>query len=118
MFTAQNYPFNTVVSHSLKVLSLRVLAWIDSARLPQRIDFIKNNLSKHVNYSEIHVKPVKSLGYYLGYVLGFTRAVPLLLKQKYDILLLENAYLMPFGIISRLAGKKVIAEYVDYYPNM
>ncbi|MHA1167693.1 MAG: glycosyltransferase [Candidatus Hodarchaeales archaeon] len=102
----------------MKVLSLRVLAWIDSARLPQRIDFIKNNLSKHVNYSEIHVKPVKSLGYYLGYVLGFTRAVPLLLKQKYDILLLENAYLMPFGIISRLAGKKVIAEYVDYYPNM
>ncbi|MFX1515628.1 MAG: glycosyltransferase [Promethearchaeota archaeon] len=102
----------------MKVLALRVLAWDITARLPQRIDFIKDRISESVDYSEIHISPVHALGYYLGYIISFILTVPRLLRRNYDILLVENAYLAVFGIISRLSGKKVIAEYVDYYPDM
>ena len=89
-----------------------------SARLPQRIDFIKNRISKSVDYSEIYISPLHTFGYYLGYILSFILTIPRLLRRNYDILLIENAYLVVFGLISRLSGKKVIAEYVDYYPDM
>jgi glycosyltransferase involved in cell wall biosynthesis len=100
------------------VLALRVLAWEETARLPQRIDFIKNRLSKFTTYEEIHITPARSFGYYLGYIIGFILTIPRLLYKKYDILLVENAYLVVFAFFSRLKGKKVIAEYVDYYPDM
>jgi glycosyltransferase involved in cell wall biosynthesis len=102
----------------LKVLALRVLAWDVTARLPQRIDFIKDRISKFVDYSEIYISPIHSLGYYLGYIISFMLTIPRLLRRNYDILFIENAYLVVFGIFSRLSGKKVIAEYVDYYPDM
>ncbi|MFW9904554.1 MAG: glycosyltransferase [Candidatus Thorarchaeota archaeon] len=100
------------------MLALRVHAWDMTARLPQRIDFVKDRLSKSVGYSEIYISPIHSLGYYLGYITSFILTVPRLLRRSYDILLIENAYLVVFGIFSRLSGKKVIAEYVDYYPDM
>ncbi|UCG03316.1 MAG: glycosyltransferase [Candidatus Heimdallarchaeota archaeon] len=102
----------------MKVLALRVLAWDVTARLPQRIDFIKGRISKSVDYSEIYISPIHTFGYYLGYIISFILTIPRLLRRNYDILLIENAYLVVFGIISRLSGKKVIAEYVDYYPDM
>ncbi|MHA2176688.1 MAG: glycosyltransferase [Candidatus Hodarchaeales archaeon] len=102
----------------MKILALRVFPWAKASRLPQRIDSIKNNIAKHVDYSEITIEPVYALGYYLGYILGFILAIPRLLKQNYDVLLVENSYLVVFGLISRLSRRKVIAEYVDYYPNM
>lgn len=73
---------------------------------------------KYVDYSEIYIMPIRALGYYLGYILGFILTIPRLLRQRYDILLVENAYLIFLGIVSRLSGRKVVAEYVDYYPNM
>ena len=102
----------------MKILALRVLPWAKASRLPQRIDFFKQNITKYVDYSEISIEPVYALGYYLGYIIGFILAIPRLLKQNYDVLLIENSYLVVFGFISRLSRKKVIAEYVDYYPNM
>lgn len=102
----------------MNVLALRVLAWDVTARLPQRIDFVKDRISKSVDYSEIYISPIHAFGYYLGYIISFILTIPRLLRRSYDILLIENAYLVVFGIISRLCGKKVIAEYVDYYPDM
>ncbi len=102
----------------LKVLALRVLAWNEAARLPQRIDFIKARIAKYADYQEIHIEPIRTFGYYFGYIISFILTIPRLLRKKYDILLVENAYLVVFGFISRLSGKKVIAEYVDYYPDM
>jgi glycosyltransferase involved in cell wall biosynthesis len=102
----------------VKILALRVLPWAKASRLPQRIDFFKQNINKYVDYSEITIEPVHALGYYLGYIVGFILAIPHLLRQNYDVLLVENSYLVVFGFISRLSRRKVIAEYVDYYPNM
>lgn len=102
----------------MKILALRVLAWDEAVRLPQRIDFIKHLFMKNVDYSEIYIQPTRAFGYYLGYILGFILTIPRLLRSKYDILLVENAYLIIFGFFSKLSRKKVIAEYVDYYPNM
>ena len=102
----------------MKVLALRVLPWEEANRLPQRIDFIKNKLARYTDYSELYIRPIHSLGYYLGYIMAFLFAIPHLLKQKYDVLLLENSYLIVFGVIARMSRKQVIAEYVDYYPNM
>ncbi|MFX1421961.1 MAG: glycosyltransferase [Promethearchaeota archaeon] len=102
----------------MKILALRVLAWDITARLPQRIDFIKDRISRKVEYSEIYIAPIHALGYYFGYIISFILTIPRLLSRKYDILLIENAYLVIFGIIARLSGRKVITEYVDYYPAM
>ncbi|MFX0125808.1 MAG: glycosyltransferase, partial [Candidatus Hodarchaeota archaeon] len=102
----------------LKILALRVLAWDVTARLPQRIDFVKDRITKYVDYSEIYISPIHAFGYYLGYIISFILTIPRLLRRNYDILLIENAYLVVFGIISQLSGKKVVAEYVDYYPDM
>ncbi|MFW9856150.1 MAG: glycosyltransferase [Candidatus Thorarchaeota archaeon] len=102
----------------MKILALRVLAWDITSRLPQRIDFIKERLTEFTFYDEINISPVRALGYYLGYIIGFILTIPRLLRKKYDILLVENAYLVVFGVFSRLSKRKVIAEYVDYYPDM
>jgi glycosyltransferase involved in cell wall biosynthesis len=102
----------------LRVLALRVLAWDETARFPQRIDFVKNRISNYVDYSEIYISPIHAFGYYLGYIISFFLTIPRLLRRKYDVLLIENAYLVVFGIFSRLSGKKVVVEYVDYYPDM
>jgi glycosyltransferase involved in cell wall biosynthesis len=102
----------------VKILALRVLPWEKASRLPQRIDFFKQNIEKYVHYSEITIEPIYALGYYLGYIVGFILVIPRLLRQNYNLLLVENSYLIVLGFFSRLSRKKVIAEYVDYYPNM
>jgi glycosyltransferase involved in cell wall biosynthesis len=102
----------------MKVLSLRILPWEEANRLPQRIDFIKGNIEKSIDYSEVYIRPIHALGYYLGYIIAFLITIPHLLRRKYNILLLENSYLIVFGFIARLSRRKVIAEYVDYYPSM
>ena len=90
----------------MKILAIRVLAWNEAARLPQRIDFIKDRIARKIDYEEVHIEPIHTLGYYLGYIVGFLLLVPKLLRRKYDILFVENAYLVLFGFFSRLSGKK------------
>lgn len=64
----------------------------------------------------MNIHPIRSLGYYLGYLVSFLSLFPRVLFDDSETIFLENPYLMIFAPLAKLKRKKVIAEYVDYYP--
>ncbi|MFW9993739.1 MAG: glycosyltransferase [Candidatus Odinarchaeota archaeon] len=99
---------------------LRVDPWIRKFKLPQRLDHILPVLQKKTDWEIIsyRIEPERKLGYYFGYLLAFIATIPVLLSKKYDVLLMENPYLSFFAPFAKLRRKKVITEYVDFYPSM
>lgn len=104
------------VNRSKKVLIIRVRAWNKENILPQRIDTVMNLLKKNVSLKFFDIQPERKLGYYLGYLFSFLSAYPKLLFTSCDSIILENPYLVIFAPLFWLRRKKIVAEYVDYYP--
>ena len=98
------------------VLVVRVRAWNKENILPQRLDFVIPLLKKNVKIKFFDIQPERKLGYYLGYLFSFLSAYPKMLFSSCDSIILENPYLVIFSPIFKLRGKKILAEYVDYYP--
>ena len=98
------------------ILIIRVRAWNKEVILPQRIDFVINLLKKNVNVKFFDIQPERKLGYYLGYLFSFLFSYPRLLFLSCDTIILENPYLVIFSPLFKIRRKKIIAEYVDYYP--
>lgn len=99
-----------------QVLVVRVRAWNKEVILPQRLDFVMSLLKKNVNIKFFDIQPERKLGYYVGYFFSFLAAYPRLLFTPCDSVILENPYLVIFAPIFKLRRKKILAEYVDYYP--
>lgn len=97
-------------------MAIRVRAWKAEVRTPQRFDFVQDLLAYHLDLQLLDIRPTLRLGYYLGYVFSFLLAFPRLLLKRFDYLFLENPYLVVFAPIAKLKRKRVVAEYVDYYP--
>ncbi|MHA2363334.1 MAG: glycosyltransferase [Candidatus Hodarchaeales archaeon] len=98
------------------ILVVRVRAWKKSTILPQRLDFVLPIIKSSMVLQYLDIHPIRRLGYYAGYLFSFLMAFPVILFKKYDYLLLENPYLVIFSPLARFRKKKIIAEYVDYYP--
>lgn len=101
---------------SKELLIIRVRAWNKENILPQRLDFVMDLLKKNVSVVFFDIQPERKLGYYLGYLFSFLAAYPRLLFTSCDTIILENPYLVIFAPLFKVKRKKVIAEYVDYYP--
>lgn len=99
-----------------KVLIVRVRAWHKSVILPQRLDFVLKLLKRNSNLTILDIKPIRKMGYYLGYLFSFLIMFPKVLLQDCEVAILENPYLTIFSPILKIRKKKVIVEYVDYYP--
>ncbi len=98
------------------VLIVRVRAWNKENILPQRIDFVMHLLTKNIHIKFFDIQPERKLGYYLGYLFSFLASYPKMLFTTCDTVLLENPYLVIFAPLFKLRRKKIVAEYVDYYP--
>ena len=98
------------------MLIVRVRAWSKETILPQRLDFVMNLLQKNVQVKHFDIQPERKLGYYLGYLFSFLSSYPKLLFTSCDTVILENPYLVIFSPLFKLRRKKIVAEYVDYYP--
>jgi glycosyltransferase involved in cell wall biosynthesis len=73
-------------------------------------------LKKNINLRFFDIQPERKLGYYLGYLFSFLYSYPRLLFTDCDSVILENPYLVIFAPIFKVRKKKIVAEYVDYYP--
>jgi glycosyltransferase involved in cell wall biosynthesis len=105
---------------AVRLLILRVDPWIKKFELPQRLDHVLPEIQRNTgwNFETLRIKPWRRMNYYLGYMLAFIATIPALLSKKYDILILENPYLVFFAPFAKIQHKKVITEYVDFYPSM
>lgn len=103
-------------SLSRTLLIVRVRAWNKENILPQRMDFILSLLKKNVKVKFFDIQPERKLGYYLGYLFSFIMSYPRLLFTSFDSVIVENPYLVIFAPIFKIRRKKLLAEYVDYYP--
>ena len=99
-----------------KTLIIRVRAWNRENILPQRLDFVMNLLKKNTIIKFFDIQPERKLGYYVGYLFSFLFSYPKLLFTSCDSVILENPYLVIFSPIFKIRRKKILAEYVDYYP--
>ena len=106
----------SVLRRNKEILIIRVRAWNRENILPQRLDFVMNLLKKNVSVKFFDIQPERKLGYYLGYLFSFLAAYPRLLFSQCDTIILENPYLVIFAPLFKLRRKKIVAEYVDYYP--
>ena len=97
-------------------LIVRVRAWNKENILPQRLDFVMNLIQKNTTIKFFDIQPERKLGYYLGYLFSFLFSYPKMFFTSCDSVLLENPYLVIFSPIFKLKRKKILAEYVDYYP--
>ena len=70
----------------------------------------------NLSIKQLSISPIRRLGYYLGYLTAFIFAVPKVIFTSYDFLVLENPYLTFFSPFAWFRRKKILAEYVDYYP--
>ncbi|MHA2103010.1 MAG: glycosyltransferase [Candidatus Hodarchaeales archaeon] len=100
------------------LLILRVRAYKKEIILPQRIDFVYPILNSYniYNIKFFDIQPYRPLGYYLGYLLAFILSIPKLIFVQYDYVFIENPYLSFFAPIITFRRKKLIVEFVDYYP--
>ena len=107
-----------VQKHPTTILIIRVRAFRREVILPQRLDFIlpywKSNRSLNLKF--IDIQPYRRLGYYLGYLFAFLAVIPEIIFKEFDFLFLENPYLTFFSPFAWFRRKKVLAEFVDYYP--
>ena len=101
------------------LLILRVRAFKKEIILPQRIDFVYPSLESFnvYNIKIFDIQPFREFGYYLGYLIAFLLSIPKLLFLKYDYVFIENPYLSFFAPIIRMRRKKLLVEFVDYYPS-
>lgn len=99
------------------LLIVRVRAWKKEHILPQRLDFILPHLCSVLSCRILDIQPIRRLGYYTGYLFSFLMAFPSVLFLKYDFIILENPYLVILSPLAKIRRKKIITEYVDYYPS-
>ena len=99
-----------------QTLIIRVRAWHKELILPQRLDFVLNHLKSNLKIKFMDIQPIRSLGYYLGYLFSFLLMFPKVIFDRSAYAILENPYLTIFAPFLKLTGKRVISEYVDYYP--
>lgn len=104
--------------HLTTILIVRVRAFNREVILPQRFDFVlpywRSNGSLNLKF--IDIQPYRKLGYYLGYLFAFLAVIPKIIFYQFNYLFLENPYLTFFSPFAWFRGKKILAEFVDYYP--
>ena len=101
------------------LLILRVRAFKKDIILPQRIDFVYPVLisSNVYNIKFFDIQPRRAFGYYLGYLIAFILSIPKLIFMDYDFVFIENPYLSFFAPFISIRRKKILVEFVDYYPS-